>query len=336
MAALWCGCALSLPTWRAWRRREKSRRSNLVFESVPHWKNNHQTQRTDLGLFARWSQVQFCSWGAACRACQHRTAPTSELRHGLAWDRFVVNIDSISWTFAHSSLDTLMSTSAKLNHLSLCRMSMNFLVLRGVWPRHNYLLAAWHPTQHCTWVQHIGVIAKNSLTHLCVLEFVQTRSRFARLTPWQLLLSAFCRPPRLRLTTPGCLFWSACPAGGISSRPPAATLHLWKGGFPAPCRSLAWTPGLPERAQHPDCFKSATNPQMCASHFPNRFAGNPHTLFRRGSSRFFSLENHSLSATAPRGPTFWQCWTTRRGTMISRAWPLTFSPICHNLSHGLT
>ena len=38
MAPLRCGCELSLPTRRAWRRREKSYRSDLVFESLPHRK----------------------------------------------------------------------------------------------------------------------------------------------------------------------------------------------------------------------------------------------------------------------------------------------------------
>lgn len=46
---------------------------------------------------------------------------------------------------------------------------------------HKYLLATGHCTQNCAWVQRVGVVAQNSLTHLLVLEFVGTDSRFARL-----------------------------------------------------------------------------------------------------------------------------------------------------------
>ena len=79
MAPLRGGCVLSLPARRAWGRKEKSHSSDLVFESVPHRKNHHQTRWTDFGLFAPRPQTGLRSRGASCRAYRHRAAASSEM-----------------------------------------------------------------------------------------------------------------------------------------------------------------------------------------------------------------------------------------------------------------
>ena len=75
----------------------------------------------------------------------------------------------------------------------------------------------------------------------------------------------------------GPLFGSACPAGDISSRHPATTTHLWKGGFPTQCKSLGWTPGRLERAQRPGCCKNAANQRTFSFPVPGTLASSPHT-----------------------------------------------------------
>jgi len=60
-------------------------------------------------------------------------------------------------------------------------------------PMHNDLLVTGHRAQHyCAWVQCVGVVAQNTSTHLRVLEFVRTDSRFP----------VSCFPQKTRLSPP--------------------------------------------------------------------------------------------------------------------------------------
>lgn len=65
---------LPLPAQRAWRRKEKSHWSNLVFKTVSNRRNHYQTQRTDFVLFAWWAQAWLCSRRTSHRAWWHRAA----------------------------------------------------------------------------------------------------------------------------------------------------------------------------------------------------------------------------------------------------------------------
>ena len=90
----------------------------------------------------------------------------------LAWDGFVENNGGISSNFAHSSLGTSMSTSAKPNYPSPFRTLMNFPAFHGV-------------CSQCSMTSLLqGIVLNIVLGYNAsrrVVEFARTDSWFARL-----------------------------------------------------------------------------------------------------------------------------------------------------------
>ena len=161
---------------------------------------------------------------------------------------------------------------------------------------HNNLLATRHVTQHCAWVQCIYAVEQNLFgtplpLGICVNGFLfgplHAFDKRPGSAPWQLLISAFCRPPTLGCTTPGRLFVSAYPAGDISLRFSPATL-LFK--FPTPCKTFAWPTGIPERVWHWGCCNTPANRDTFSSPAAGTLADSPCTLRRTIQTRFAVLK----------------------------------------------
>ena len=121
-------------------------------------------------------------------------------------------------------------------------------------------------------------------------------------------LWAFCRPLLLGHTTLGCLFdfVLACPTGDISSRPPAATPHSWKGRLPN-----AWTPWLPERVRHPRCCNTQANKQMFLFSSPGTPAGSRHTAPVTRQTRFSVWKTNNDTEASHHNPACWHSQTTQ-------------------------
>ena len=75
-----CPSSLSLPTRRAWRRCKKSHRSNLVFESLQHWKIFYQTASARSLLFARRSRARLRAWRTAGCPSKHTITTRANLK----------------------------------------------------------------------------------------------------------------------------------------------------------------------------------------------------------------------------------------------------------------
>ena len=205
---------------------------------------------------------------------------------------------------------------------------------------YNDLLATGHVAQPCARIQSFGVVTQRFWTQLCVLKFVRTDSRFACLMlstkdnarlPDSRSFQHFLGLPAwgAQLRGASC---SACPPKDISSRPSAATLHLWEGLFPTQCKILLWTPGLPERDRHP--CNTQVNRRTFSFPAPEALTGSPHTLPSTRQTRFSVWKTNNDTKAGRHSPAWRYSQTTHTAAMTLRAWLRTFSPIFRYSSQG--